>query len=299
MKDMKELPYTRQQQILERLNKSDCVKINQLAKDFNVSQMTIYRDIVQLEKSGEALRVYGGVKAANKVVADIPEDEEDMTPQKVEIPAVLQPYSDVTIEERFQHETEAKRTIARVAASYVKDGDIIAIDPSTTTLHMCSYLQNRKIIVVTTSIHVALQFASSKSVDVIMVGGLIRKSALSVVGTLVPNVLDQLCINKCFLSSHAFTYDHGLTDRTMEECDSKRQLIKKSDEVYMLLDHSKIGKHAPFVVCNVKDMDMIITDVATQKSDEGKAIMKQCMDAGCKVVFAKEKQNSKENTKKE
>ena len=66
MKEMKELPYTRQKRILERLNKNDCMTINELAKDFNVSQMTIYRDILQLEKSGDALRVYGGVKAVDK-----------------------------------------------------------------------------------------------------------------------------------------------------------------------------------------------------------------------------------------
>ena len=51
------------------------------------------------------------------------------------------PYCDVTIEERFNKQIDEKRAIARVAASYVKDGDVIAIDPSTTTLHMCSYLQ--------------------------------------------------------------------------------------------------------------------------------------------------------------
>lgn len=286
MKEMKELPYTRQQQILERLNKADCVKINQLAKDFNVSQMTIYRDIEQLEKSGEALRVYGGVKAVNKSAVS---EAEERAVQNETIPVVLKPYSDSTIEERFHHEIEAKKSIARMAASFVKDGDIIAIDPSTTTLHMCSYLQNRKIIVVTTSIHVALQFASSKSVDVIMIGGLLRKSALSVVGTLVPCVLGQLQINKCFLSSHAFTFDHGLTDRTMEECDAKRQIIKRSNEVYVLVDHTKLGKYAPFVVCDAKDMDVIITDAETHKSRKAMEIMKQCSDAGCKVTYAKEK----------
>lgn len=291
MKEMKELPYTRQQQILERLNKADCVKINQLAKDFNVSPMTIYRDIEQLEKSGDALRVYGGVKAVNKMTHN---EVEESIAQNTTIPVVLQPYSDSTIEERFHYEIGAKQAIAKVAASFVKDGDIIAIDPSTTTLHMCSYLQNRKIIVVTTSIHVALQFASSKSVDVIMVGGLLRKSALSVVGTLVPCVLEQLQINKCFLSSHAFTFEHGLTDRTMEECDAKRQIIKKSNEVYVLVDHTKIGKYAPFVVCNVKDMDGIITDYEVQKTDKGKEAMRKCIEAGCKVTYTKEKQNIKE-----
>lgn len=288
MKEMKELPYTRQQRILENLKRHDCVTINQLAETFNVSQMTIYRDILQLEKSGDALRVYGGVKAVDKGLS-----EEDPS-LKNNIPSTLQPYCDNTIEERFYNEIDAKRAIAKTAASYVKDGDVIAIDPSTTTLHMCSYLQNRKIIVVTTSLTVALQFASSNSVDVIMCGGMLRKSSLSIVGALVPEILHHLCINKCFLSSHGFTFEHGLTDVTMEECDAKKQMINCSNEVYMLIDHTKLNKCAPFVVCTANDINHIITDSTTQKEKESNEIMKKCMEVGCKVTFAKPKPASKE-----
>ncbi len=286
MKEIKELPYNRQQKILEQLNKNDCVKIEQLAKDFNVSNMTIYRDIVQLEKSGDALRVYGGVKAVSKAAKS---HEEDLAQDA--IPSVLKPYCDSTIEERFHRQIEEKRAIARVAASYVKDGDVIAIDPSTTTLHMCPYLLNRKITVVTTSMSVALQLASSKHVDVIMCGGRVRKSALSIVDSLLPSVLKQIWINKCFLSSHGFTSSHGLTDMTMEECDAKRQLICRSSEIYVLIDHTKINQDAPFVVCEVSEMNRIITDAATQKIKKKKEIMKQCTNAGCKVTYAREKEN--------
>lgn len=295
MKEIKELPYTRQQKILQQLNKNDCVKIEQLARDFNVSNMTIYRDILQLEKSGDALRVYGGVKAVNKAASD--RNEEGMSQST--IPTVLRPYCDSTIEERFHHEIEAKRAIARVAAGYVKDGDVIAIDPSTTTLHMCSYLLNRKITVVTTSMSVALQLASSKFIDIILCGGTVRKSALSVVGALLPGVLKQIRINKCFLSSHGFTFEHGLTDMTMEECDAKKQLLSRSNEVYVLIDHTKVNQYSSFVVCDVVDMTRIITDSATQKIRKKKEIMQQCVEAGCKVTYAKEKDHIKEKNEKD
>lgn len=284
MKEIKELPYTRQQKILEQLNRNDCVKIEQLAKDFNVSNMTIYRDILQLEKSGDALRVYGGVKAVNKAATGA---EEEGVAQNT-IPSVLKPYCDSTIEERFHRQIEEKRAIARVAASYVKDGDVIAIDPSTTTLHMCSYLLNRKITVVTTSMSVALQLTSSKFIDVILCGGMVRKSALSIVGSLLPSVLKQIRINKCFLSSHGFTFEHGLTDMTMEECDAKKQLLDRSNEIYVLIDHTKVNQYSSFVVCDVEDMTRIITDSSTQKIKKKKEIMQQCIEAGCKVTYARE-----------
>lgn len=294
MKEIKELPYTRQQKILEQLNKNDCVKIEQLAKDFNVSSMTIYRDVLQLEKSGEALRVYGGVKAANKAAGA----EEERMAQNA-LPTVLKPYCDSTIEERFHHEIEAKRAIARVAAGYVKDGDVIAIDPSTTTLHMCSYILNKKITVVTTSMSVALQLTSSKFIDVILCGGMVRKSALSIVGSMMPSVLKQIRINKCFLSSHGFTFEHGLTDMTMEECDAKKQQLSRSNETYVLIDHTKVNQYSSFVVCDVEDMTRIITDSETQKIKKKKEIMQQCIEAGCKVTYAKEKEHTKEKIKRD
>ena len=99
MKEMKELPYTRQKRILERLNKNDCMTINELAKDFNVSQMTIYRDILQLEKSGDALRVYGGVKAVDK-------KEQGGEEEALKTSSILRPYCDVTIEERFNKQID-------------------------------------------------------------------------------------------------------------------------------------------------------------------------------------------------
>ena len=285
MKDLKRLPYTRQQKILEQLNsleQHECLKIDDLARDFNVSNMTIYRDIEQLEKSGDALRVHGGVRPAER---ERPEAEELSV---LSSPGILPAYRDSTIEERFHREIESKRAIAQVASGYVNDGDVIAIDPSTTTLCMCSCLMEKKITVVTTSINVVLQFASSKSVSVILCGGTIRKSALSVVGPLVPEVISRIRISKCFLSSHAFAYEQGLTDMTMEECEAKRCLMQGCKEVFVLLDHTKINQYAPFVVCTPRDINMIITDSKTTENREKQAILKKCADDGVKLVYAAE-----------
>ena len=271
MAAIKNLPYTRQRQILNRIKDSECVRIEDLAEELNVSTMTIYRDIQELVKSGEARRVYGGVKAV---------DDEDA------IPELIRPYTDTTIEERFQHRKSEKDAIAEKAASLVKEGEVIAIDPSTTTLHMCSYLQEKNIMVVTTSISVALQFASSDTVSVYMCGGRIRKSALSVVGSMVQDSLSRLNISKCFLSSRALNYEKGLTDVTMEEADSKRQLIKRSDELFALLDHTKIGKVAPFEVCDLSSINAIITDEAARNNPDMKTILENCGESGTEVIFA-------------
>lgn len=278
MKEMKKLPYTRKQQILEKLKKVECLKVEELAKDFNVSSMTIYRDIAELEKTGEALRVYGGVMASNKGEKEMDE----------EILSILKPYQDNPIEERFNVELESKKAIARAAADFVHDGDVIAIDPSTTTLHMCSYLFDKEILVVTTSVMVALQFASSEKVNVIMCGGMLRKSSLSIVGSYMQDILKRININKCFISSHAFSYEYGLTDMTMEESEAKQQMVRSAAETYVLIDHTKINKSAPFVACDVKNINCLITDKQESGSKKYEEVLKNCADAGCKIVFAEE-----------
>lgn len=284
---MKELPYARQKKIVEQLNRLDrdeCLRIEQLARDFNVSSMTIYRDIVQLEKNGEAKRVYGGIQAAR---------EEDAEPAAVPgadlvqpFPAQLPPYGDSTIEERFNRQMAEKQAIAQAARKYIRDGDVIAIDPSTTTLHLCSYLLDRRLTVVTTSMSVVLQLASSQTVDIILCGGVIRKSALSTVGHLLTGTLEQLNINKCFVSSHAFSFRHGLTDMTMEECEAKRQLLQRSSEVNVLVDSTKINRYAPFVVCGIKQIDRIFTDRHAKENQASIDILQKCTEAGCEVIYA-------------
>lgn len=269
--EMNNLPYARQQKILNRIKDAECVKIEELAEEFNVSTMTIYRDVQELVKNGKARRVYGGVGAIE---------------EETSVPELIRPYTDTTIEERFQLKREEKSAIARAAAELVREGDIIAIDPSTTTLHMCGYLQEKNIMVVTTSISVALQFASSDTVKVILCGGTVRKSALSVIGSLVPEVLEKLNISKCFISSRAFSYDRGLTDITIEEADTKSQLIKRSDKTYLLLDHTKMCKVAPFEVCSVSQVNSIITDEKSMDDAEIEKMLARCAEAGVDIIYA-------------
>ncbi|MGN1011555.1 MAG: DeoR/GlpR family DNA-binding transcription regulator, partial [Clostridia bacterium] len=234
---MKTLPYARKQEILEMLKENEFVDVDQLSKKFEVSYMTINRDLKELEESGAVSRVYGGVKAAEGNASAL-----HISPSaaKSGISAANteeKPYSDLTIEERFKISLKAKQSIAKRAAELVQNGDVIAMDPSTTVIHMCTFLQDKNIIVITTSLMVALQFSNSKSVQVMMPGGSIRKPSLSVVGPLMEDMLDEVVIDKCFLSSHAISFENGLTDLTVEESDSKKKLLKRSKKVYVLVDN--------------------------------------------------------------
>lgn len=281
MKEIDRLPYARKQRILEQLKRDDFVKTEQLARDLNVSYMTVYRDIMELEQNGNVVRVHGGAKSL------LPESEHtgEETPGNP-LSAMIRAYGDLTIEERFRKETRYKQAIAKEAAGFVNDGDIIALDPSTTLLHMCPHLMEKKIIVVTTSLSVALQFSASDSVTVIMCGGVVRRKSLNIVGPYLRNTLSRINIDKCFVSSRAFNLKSGLTDMTIEESDAKRQLIDSSRELYVLVDDTKLNREASFSVCGVGEIKSIITDVRARKDPEKRQMLDACRTAGCGVIFA-------------
>lgn len=281
---MKTLPYARKQEILEMLKENEFVDVDQLSKKFEVSYMTINRDLKELEESGAVSRVYGGVKAAENHTpfsVGSPQKAKPVPPGEE-----IRPYFDLTIEERFNKCIQYKQAIAEKAAEFVEEGDVIAMDPSTTVLHMCTFLQNKNITVVTTSIMVALQFSNSKSVTVIIPGGILRKPSLSVIGSQLEDTLDRVVVNKCFLSSHAFSFENGLTDLTIEESDAKKKLISRSSKVYVLVDNTKINYNASFNVCKWREIDAVLTDSEDNLTAEQKNCLKKYKERGVDIIYS-------------
>lgn len=287
---MKKLPYVRKHEILEMLKENEFINIEELSKKFDVSYMTINRDLRELEEGGVVSRVYGGVKAVPQQVPILNKAQvkDSAANKQVDIDLNVDSLVDLPIEERFDHELSFKQAIADKAASIIQDGDVIALDPSTTTLQLCSSLQDRNIVVVTPSLNVALQFSNSKSVQIIMPGGTIRKSSLSMVGSHMNELLKWLVIDKCFLSSHAFSFERGLTDLTMEESEAKRILLNHSNETYVLVDHTKIAKEASFVVCNYKNINTIFTDGKEYMDEKQRKCLSKYEENGVKVVYSME-----------
>jgi DeoR/GlpR family transcriptional regulator of sugar metabolism len=272
---MKKLPYLRRKEILEILKQNEYVDLRHLSRRFDVSYMTIHRDIEELQRTGEVFRIYGGAKKSNQGESD--------KAHLVYPPSVN---CDLTIEERFNESLKMKQMIARKAASYVHEGDIIGMDASTTTLHMCSCIGHMNITVFTTSLMVSLQLSSYPSVKVILAGGQLRKSSLSVL-TLNQQIANcGIYMNKCFLSSKALSFKEGLTDITMEEPESKRLLTAHSKEVFVLADYTKIGKVANYCVINYKDMTAIITDSLGTMDQMQVDCLDEYRKNGVNVIFA-------------
>ncbi|MDR1895088.1 MAG: DeoR/GlpR family DNA-binding transcription regulator [Spirochaetales bacterium] len=262
---MKRLPYVRRQAILDHLRDVDFVDINSLQKQFDVSYMTIHRDLDILEMQGDVSRIYGGVKLQNNTKS----------------------IHDLTIEKRFKNNMESKIAIAREAASYVEPGDIIGLDASTTALQMCPFLLNMDITVITNNIHVALQFSNSQTVTTLLYGGILRKSALSLIGPMIYEFEKNFNISKSFISAKSLCLKWGLSDITLEESEVKKSLIRRSGETFILVDHTKVDTSSMYTVCDIKTIDCVIMDDRTFFTPEQIDVLEDIKKQGVNLVFAK------------
>jgi len=263
---MKRLPYVRQQAILDHLKEVDFVDINSLQKQFSVSYMTILRDIDALEMQGDVSRVYGGVKIQNNNKG----------------------IHDLSIEERFKNNIESKTAIAKKAAGFVNNGDVIGLDASTTALQMCNFLLDMEITVITNSIHVALQLSNSQTINTLLYGGIVRKSALTLVGPMIYEFEKIFNLTRSFISAKSLSAKSGLSDITLEESEVKKSLIRRSKEVFILADHTKIGTTSVYSVCNVDSIDCIIVDNQSTFKPEQLETLAEMEKIGTKICFAEE-----------
>jgi len=270
---MKSLPYARKKEILEMLKRSDFIDINQLSQKFNVSYMTIHRDLKELEDEGMVSRIYGGA-----VVND---------PARVPAIGEAPAWADLTLEERFRICRDEKRSMAAAAAELVEDGDMICLDASTSVLQMCSLLHERRITVVTNGLNIALQFSDTETVSVMVVGGLLRKSSLSLNGVRELDLLRHVNINKCFCSATALSFEKGATELSLEESEIKRELIRRSDRLFVLADHTKLGRAAPYVDCTWERITAVVTDRHDGAGEPEQKCLQDFEKNGVRVIYGK------------
>lgn len=247
----------RRKKIMEMLQKDEMVKVSELMKIFDVSIETIRRDLEYLEERGSLSRVYGGA----------------VLPQ----PKAIEP----AYEKREIRNFDEKKAIGNKAVELVQDNDIIAIDIGTTTLEFARALVGkRKITVITNSMKIAMVLSVDSNIRVIMLGGEVRSGEFSVSGSLASNEMKRFNTEKLFLGVGGLSLIKGLTDYHMEESSLRQIAIENTQEVIVLADYSKMGVIAMNNVCNLEDMDILVTD---SKADSG--TMDKLREMGIEVIM--------------
>lgn len=224
----------RQQHILQFIRNNKVVKLVTLTKEFNVSMETIRRDIQQLVQEKKIEKFYGGVKYIEPVEG--------------------------LMDNRLTQQLTEKIAIAKACASLVNNGDCIFIDSGSTTYQMTPFLLGKeKLTVVTNSLPVAFDLIGS-TIEVMIIGGRVRHSEKSVTSNDFLFRFDHLNINKAFICASGVTLEKGISDFSLEEAMTRKQLINISQTVYVATDSTKFNKDVAIQVCPLEEVDMILTD---------------------------------------
>ena len=225
--------------IAELLDKRGRLGLAQLGTYFpEVSQMTLRRDLLQLEQAGRIIRVRGGAMSVKEV-------------QKVS----SEPYAKKTA----MH-TDAKIKIAQKAASLIEENSSLFMDGGTTSLCLAKELPDINIHVFTNGLAVAIELAQKKNLDVTVLGGQVLKDNLSTASPVAKDYFENTNFELAIISASAFTPENGFSCGSMVEADLLKMTRKKAKTVYMMLDSSKIGKIMPHTFAHLEDINVLITD---------------------------------------
>ena len=227
----------RMEHVLRLLETRDSVQVSELAQAFSVSEVTVRSDLAALAHEGLVARVRGGVAA------------------------LQHGQSEVGFDLRLRLEVERKRAIARAAAAKVGEGEAVALDASTTAYYLALELRHkRELVVVTNGLLVATALADAPGITVLVTGGVLRLSAMSLVGDLGTDVLRTTRINKGFLGARGLSLERGLMDLNPDEVRIKQEMADACEQVYGIFDATKWHRSALLAFVSVQELSGIVTD---------------------------------------
>jgi DeoR family transcriptional regulator, aga operon transcriptional repressor len=223
--------------ILDALNNAGFVSVAELSRDLEVTMVTIRKDLKILEDKGFLYRSHGSATPVSPYV------------------------NDRSVNEKKLVRVEEKSRIAKAAKELVDNDDAIIIGSGTTVLAFAQNIpKNIKLTVLTAAMNVTLALIDAPEIEIVQLGGVVRKSSSSVVGHYAEDMLLQFACSKLFMSVDGISLDHGLTTSHMMEAHLNAQMIKGVQKTIVLADSSKFGKKGFGKICQLEDVDMIITD---------------------------------------
>ena len=231
--------YTRRKALLELLRKQSDLHVPELATTLSVSEGTVRNDLNALEVEGQLFRVHGGAVLNGQIH-----------------------FLDTKYPARFQDNVEAKKIIGRRAVELVNDGDSILLDASSTIYYFAQTLQQRKQLrIVTNGIDVARLLVREPTNTVILLGWVVNLEGTSITGLFNEQIIQELHIQKAFVSCSGFTIEHGMTEVHLAEAQIKRKAIESANQVIALIDSNKFGKEDLTSFARPEQISCLYTDV--------------------------------------
>jgi DeoR family glycerol-3-phosphate regulon repressor len=233
----------RQARLAEAVRERGFISVAEIAASLSVSEMTIRRDLDELEREGQLVRTHGGALAPEGV-GDHAIDREE--------PA---------FEARLRRNRHAKERIAALAASLIDGSQTVALDVGTTTFLLAQRVADRAGIKIFTSSLRAASLLSRGACEVYMPGGQIRGDEMSLCGPAATGQFEQLWFDIALIGVSGITAG-GIFDYSFDDSELKRVYLRRSTRKVLLCDGSKFHRMSLVQVADFSDIDLLVTDVA-------------------------------------
>jgi DeoR/GlpR family transcriptional regulator of sugar metabolism len=231
------IAHGRRRKILELLERDGNVKVEELAGLFAVSQVTIRKDLAELEEQGMLQRTYGGAVYSHRSRFN------------------------ASFFQKLNMRSSPKNTIAAAALAYIHEGDTIILDAGSTTLALAEVLPGRfrSLYIITNSVPAALEL-SQAGYEILLVGGHVRNHSLALIGPAAIKTLETFHADRAFLGTSGATLTHGYSTPNPLDAAVKQAMMRSADETYVLTDSTKFGHACLTAFASFKEVHLLITD---------------------------------------
>jgi len=246
----------RQNEILDIAAREGKVTVEGLAEHFDVTLQTIRRDLTELSAAGKLDRVHGGAVMRTGV-------------------------ANIGYEERRRLMADEKAAIGRACAAAIPDNSSLFLNLGTTTEAVArELLDHRNITVVTNNMNVANTLVANESCEVVVAGGLLRRSDGGLVGDLTAQIVEQFKVDFAVIGTSALDADGDLLDFDLQEVRVSKAIIRQARKSFLVTDSSKFARAAPVRIASLAELDAVFIDEMPEP------LIRRCRDWGTEVVLA-------------
>lgn len=217
------------------LGKNGKIYNDDIAGLLKVSLATVRRDLEAMEALGLLRRTHGGATGI--------EDENEL------------PYYS-----KIKTSQAEKYSIGLAAASLIPQDSVIGCTGGTTIVSVMRALKGKRLTVITNAINVAMELVAFDSIEVIVSGGSLRPRSYELIGQVADRTISEFHFSIALLGVDGFSVEHGLSTYAIGEAHTAALYIKQADEVWVVADHSKIGRIAPALIAPISRVKRLITD---------------------------------------
>ena len=236
------LPAERKREITAYITDYQSVRVTDLSEKFGVTEETIRRDLEKLETEGVLTRTYGGAIAAKKK------------------------YDDEPFSVRLRENIENKKKIGTAISDLINHGEIIMMDSSTTSLEIAKNIGNSKnITMVTNSMGLAMEMVKCDKIQMICIGGTLRRESLSLIGPSAKKGIKSYYADKLILSCKGIDIQRGVMESNELEAEIKKAMLEVAKTVILAVDHTKFNKCSIISLGDFSEIDIIVTNKEPSK----------------------------------